>query len=457
MSEVKIYNEETPEVEVCEGEKSADVSWILYASFILFGMSQLLPWNIYIKSVPYFRACLADSLFAPSLGSSVSTCFTLSNFGAMVLLVIFRYDELLFSTGARVIIGIGGNALLMLLMAALTFFKLPNGILFSALLFLTAMAGIFTACLMKGLLAVTARFPPQLTPALLGGQATAGLLVSVANAATSFKERSTDAIGPIVYFTVGSALLVAALLVFIAHCLRSPKFRWQAGFDSSQSFDKKSPLQRVSYATMIAVFWRIKWLALGLFITLAVTVSLFTLFITASRFPHRGDSSSSDYFSLLYVPVIFIIDDFADVIGRWIPAIPILAGTPRSSFVLLLPWLRLLLLYPLFFLVAPVNVASRSMSPAYLVSFGFRDYLYGLSAFVFGITHGYCCTTLLMHAPTLSISKPSSEHRSTSTLNPSESLSDGKEKEACGALMGLFLNTGLVLGSLSTFIWRLIL
>jgi hypothetical protein len=127
-------------------------------------------------------------------------------------------------------------------------------------------------------------------------------------------------------------------------------------------------------------------------------------------------------------------------------------------------------------MVSPVDPTEhrKGMSLGFdYATFGLVDAVYFLVVVLFGIGNGFLCTSLLMHAPSVCAKTQEHFHHvapgSDDSSNGLDTMETGslsahtenqaailKEREVCGAIMGLFLNTGLVIGSLLSFLWRLI-
>lgn len=424
---------------------------ILYCSFILFGLAQLLPWNVYMKSIPYIRMRLGDAPTAPLIAGFMPSAFTACNFLTTLFLVGLRWDELLMDAPMRTMIGMAGNAILMVVMVVIIVPDFESTLLFILVISVASLAGIVTSFLMKGLLGTVARFPSHLTPALVVGQALAGLFISVASVITtaSSKASPTDATGPIAYFSAGAIVLSVSFAVYLLSYTKNKYFR--SCLVSSLESSGTLPM---TFAGVFSVFQRIKWLSFGLTVTLGTTVSLFTTFITAPR-----QYPTEDAIKYLFTPLSFVAYDFGDVIGRWAPAIRALAAHPRSKLMLTSPYLRLVVFVPLFIVLAPVSISGISRSLVTIVPFNHNDVIYYCLALLFGLSNGYLTTLLLMHAPTVAVVK-----RPLLIVDNAESkesadnmMDEGKEREMSGAILGLFLNIGLLVGSLSNFLWRVVL
>lgn len=429
-------------------------SVLLYCSFILFGLAQLLPWNVYMKSIPYIRMRLGESPLESLVAGCMSSSYTACNFLSMLMLVGLRWDELVMNTPTRVMVGMAGNAILMVCTAVIIVPDLGATLLFALIVTITSMAGIVTSLLIKGLLGTVARFPPHLTPALLAGQALAGLFISTANVVTnaSSKGSPANAVGPIAYFLAGATVLSLAFAVYLISHTRNKYFKSCMGHSSESLGGAGHSV--MPFSAVMMVFRRIRWLALGITVTLGTTVSLLTTFITAPRrYP------ATDALKYLYTPLSFILYDAGDLVGRWVPAVRAFAGHPRSKLMLLTPYLRFLVFVPLFVLLAPVDVSSRSGPLDTSIPFNQRDAIYYFLVALFGLSNGYLNTLLLMHAPAAAVSdRPFlTVHASGSKDSVEVEVDEGREREMGGSIMGLFLNIGLLMGSLSNFLWRLVL
>ena len=428
----------------------------LYISFILFGIAQLLPWNFISKSVPYFRYRLANTKYADDVAGFMLSGFTVANFVTTCLLVGLRWDELFLGTVNRIAIGMTFNMIIMAGMALVTVLSLGGASLFWIVLAFSFLSGLFTALTSKGLLAMIARFPPNLTPAMLGGQSVAGLAVSIVSAATTFSSISADSgvvklgsVGTMSYFLSGALTLAAALATLARNVLAEKDFQAQMGI--STGFSVKDAHKRASFVLVRKVLQRIWWLAIGLTATMALTISLYAAFIIS---PRKAAVQDNITLSLLYVPLIFILYDASDLVGRWLPIIKFFNLGSNSLLLKILPWTRAVAAIVMFFFFTPVNIAGVIKSSGYS-SLGILDLVYVILCFLLGITNGYLCTMLFMHAPSIAVSTGHLHINDSSdqgTNNPLESM----ERETCGALMGFFLNLGLVCGTFSEFLWKLV-
>jgi len=293
------------------------------------------------------------------------------------------------------------------------------------------------------MLGTAARFPPQMTPPLLAGQATAGLLVSLSTAITALSAKGSagpSPLGSAIYFLIGGTALMIAFALYLTNCNYSPVFRHYLGLVQPGFLHREELISQKGNSFM-RVFTRIPLFCLGVWLTLTVTISLYSNFITSPRVD--GDSLPR-LLSLLYQSCIFLIYDVGDLTGRSICAIRFFALVPKSRLIRFLPFIRMLIMVPLFAFLAPVQLRGEFPLPL-----GLRDALYCLMVLSLGMSNGYICTVLFMHAPTMVAA------HSVLLVDSDQEKEEGqKDKELSGAMMGLFLNAGLVCGSLSSFLWR---
>jgi hypothetical protein len=293
-----------------------------------------------------------------------------------------------------------------------------------------------------------------------------------------------------------------------------------------------------SISDAVFVFRHIAFLLLGLMLSIGTTVSFIATFMVSPRVPIDADpTKSSTLVGAYYQPLVFLLYDFSEVVGRaWSP-IPGPEPNRKDSFIegvtRVLPAVRILFLMPLFLFVSPVQVRFPSGSKV-SIPLGWSDVLYALAVFLTGATNGWCLNMLLVYAQrraslipeTLGVSAGADMVsvqmlKLKDVLGPDAEVDDGggegphsgqhedvlmKEvrvldasvtsvpisdqardkiiggdqvltvpvghikigdeyvdklrarcQEACGTLWGVLLAIGLLLGSLSVFLWNLVL
>ncbi len=472
-----------------EGGEAVPIGAYLYVSFVLFGISQLIPFNFYLKSASYFTERLAGSWIDGHVHKYLATSYNAGNMLTISALVLLRWDEYLMDAVGRIIVGLSLNAAMFATIAVAMVAGIPDGTLAAILLAVTFLSGCGVAFLTKGLLVMTSLFPRRMTPIFCMGQAAAGLftnLTCIPPAIAAVSSSGLEDAHQAAYFFVGALVCSMSLAAFLANHQRSKAFRFymmisrRASQDDQQLLGEGSHTRTpasegllaaqgrveslshkpISTRKMVAVLKRIWIMALGIMLTMAFTMSIVVQFITQKRVD--AGPSAEPLWKALYSPIIYIFDDAGDIFGRWLPSVALFAGSASSKVVRLGPYLRIVLLAPLFFFFSPI--ALRFPSP---LPFSPLDALYALIVLVFGSSHGYCLTVLLMHAPTLAAphrplmaSLTEEPHlKQDAQLSPSqgemEQEEEGGDREACGALMGLFLVLGHFLGAITADVWKI--
>lgn len=431
----------------------------LYSSFVLFGLCQLLPWNLYIKSVPYFRVHLSNSHWSQDIASYISSAYTTANFIGIVILVLLRWDERFLGAKGRALSGMTANLISLTLMGIISLLEFPSLTLVISLGVLCAFSGLGVSFMTKGLFNIVACLPPKLTPPLFGGQAIAGLLVSLINVFSLLMNRTQSQVPgsqvTAAYFFIGSGIMVIAIIVF-SICFFGKR---NSQTDNGETEERLGLGlgKKTGWNEMIEVWWRILPFALGITSTMAATIAVFATFITLPR-----TFTSSRFWSLFYSPFIFVSFDIGDLMGRTLPTIKCLLPTHGSKLLLSSPWLRWIIFLPLFLVFSPAGMTSLSLSTPSTSSFKIVDIIYFAVCFVFGISNGYVCTVLLMQAPLAASPRcveiiPQESEMSSEQVVDTELPSHTNniaQKEIAGSLMGLFLNLGLVLGAVCSFCFR---
>lgn len=255
----------------------------------------------------------------------------------------------------------------------------------------------------------------------------------------------------------------------------------------------KKPSQ---FMDAIIVYRHIWWFVMGTMLSIGTTVSFIATFMVSPRVSASIGGPNSRFVTSYYRPFVFLLYDSSEVVGRaWnrIPSqIPTKTDRIFKKMTKLLPIVRLIVLTPLFLFFSPVQ-ARYSISSIKLtaIPLGVNDFMYALAIFLTGVTNGWCLNMLFVYAQQASSLIPETKGMiekfgviPDEDQNPGEDNSEGclssdtgrinlnmeqtasmvqieqirsRSLSACGTLMGVFLATGLLLGSLSVFLWNLIL
>jgi equilibrative nucleoside transporter 1/2/3 len=251
------------------------------------------------------------------------------------------------------------------------------------------------------------------------------------------KSRSMILKSTVIYF--GSSVFVLALTIVGFYWLSR-----QEVYTSALANFKPEPASIRKNISAFKTGVKLVWdLAIGVMMALTVTIAVITSYI-----PNAQSTVTSGLWPSIYLSVVFLVFSIGDVTGRWLPAFKSFTFRRRSRKPLAIPWIRLFVFVPLFLMsnMRGEFTGLRSHLPTIIRS----DWLYMIVIFFFGLTSGYSTTTFMMIAP---------EQSERKYLEQYSDLPDGVEeaKGASGTIMGLFINFGLVLGSMGSFILRLLL
>lgn len=417
-----------------------------YFVFVLLGMSTLFPWNAFLNAFGYFKYSLAGTPYEYSYMSYVVTAYTSTMLVMMVAMVVFKMDQGL-SVTTKGFIGLGLNLFLISVMTLIPISDVIKGssmlghkAFFWVVLSIVSGTALSTAFMMKSFYALVSLFPVKYVPAFNGGQAVAGVLISFVSLLSQLMsaQSQNDSImlkSVVFYFSSSSVILVVTLFGF--HWL-SRQQDYQSAMSAMKPEHSTIKKNLRTFRVGIKTIWD---LCVGIMMVLTVTIAVISSYITQVK------STGSGTWAEIFRPVALLMFNIGDVVGRWLLAFPALTFRRRSRKPLILPWLRLLVFVPLF-LMSNIDIEPKLLGrllPTLIKS----DWLYLIVSFGFGLSGGYASTSLMMVAP------DQTQRRFTENeLGPIEELEAAKGHS--GSIMGLFINIGLVLGSVGSFILRAI-
>lgn len=431
----------------------------VYAIFYILGVGQMLPWNVFINATSYFQTRFNGSPFADNFENFFSIAFNICN----VLGVIFasKYQGLI-APRTRVIVPLVGNALVFLVTTALVLvtWKDDASPMFYITIAICVMAGCFVAMLQSGIFGLAAQFPMQYAQAIMGGQGMAGMSVALVFMLTTWAQPGDgmnntyddEKWSSFVYFGIASAFVLLCTFAYFA-LEKSEYAQYFANFvdikpDVRASTNVKTfPMKEVeksqvamspamkraaskrqqkedgnsgpSVGEMRRIYAQIApsaWAVFGVFfITLGIFPSL-TVHIAPST------TSTNVFFTKLWVPFSFLNFNLCDFVGRTLagkgtflksPSALLAASVARVAFV------------PLFMFCKREEGFHDSWPTV------FDHFIFPIVfMMLFALSNGYVSTRCMMIGP---------------AKVPLE------QQEVAGAMMVVFLVTGLALGSTASF------
>ena len=215
---------------------------------------------------------------------------------------------------------------------------------------------------------------------------------------------------------VSALALVAFVYLARQHRDNSAAKRTVEGVDEAE--EQEHTERRV--VGMRALFKKLRWLALGVFLCFAVTM-VFPVFAQEILSIRSPENSPRLFRPASFIPFAFLIWNAGDLVGRLTTLIAKLSLVHYPRTVFLISILRIVFI-PLYLLC---NIRGRGAVIA-------SDFFYLIIVqFLFGLTNGYLGSTCMIGA---------------------SQWVEADEREAAGGFMGLMLVGGLTVGSLLSFL-----
>lgn len=340
----------------------------MIALYLLYGAALLLPWNVYLKAIPYFQSFLPS--YSTTLPGMAAFSFQASNLLALVLIILFPIQRR--SLKWSVLGALSFQSLFVVLAYLVKYVPyLPY------FLSIIISSGITTAVLQASL--YTLLLPHvSAAPWFQAGQALAGLIVS---AGTIFlvPGKSNGMLGVRLYFSLTFLLLLTTLVSGVL---------FEKGWHVSSNAVRPKP--KLIDRSILSSHWPISS-------SIACCLA-FTLFL----FPSLFFFASSSKGNLLFLPLTFVLYDLGDLLGK---LLPIVYCVTNKNAITLLPYLRLLLFIPMIV----TNVQGSIIQ---------SDWFYYFLVALFAITNGYFLTILIT-----SVSKGTKDEENASSLGLLVSMS----------------------------------
>ncbi|KAG5952646.1 hypothetical protein E4U57_005915 [Claviceps arundinis] len=449
-------------------------SWTEYCIFGFLGVAMLWAWNMFLTAAPYFSARFSSNPWIQTnFQSGILTVSTVTNLGVLLLL---SNKQLSASYPFRINLALVMNSIAFALLTASTvlFLDISPEAYFVFLLAVVGFSSWATGLIQNGAFAFAASYGrSEYMQALMAGQSVAGVLPAVAQVVTvllfppqepassassslsshtssSHSSSSSSSSGrrvepepepepggrrgessAFLYFLAAVAVSVTALVALFPLVrrhnarLRNRLPDQAATFlrDSTEEAERAIPgASPRKLASLGVLFRKLRWLAIGLAVTFAVTMffPVFTAKIHSVRENNADGRAISPLFrSTAFIPLGFVFWNLGDLAGRIATSLPIsLHDRPFTLFLLSVARVALLPLY----LLCNVNGRGAVVSSDFFYLF--------VVQLVFGLTNGWLGSTFMM---------------------ASGQWVDEGEREATGGFMGLFLVIGLTVGSLLSF------
>lgn len=355
---------------------------------------------------------------------------------------------------AFILTSLAANGIILLISSVLSIFftSISVDALFVAMVVLASFGGLFTGFLQNSLFGFASNFPPVYFQALNSGQGLAGLLSSLSM--MSMESSSTDLIdksphvasASFVYFFIAFLLMLASFMAFYFFLRKNTLFKYYYVDPSKELLkppmpdlpdNEPTPSDKGTLDQLKKIFTNAPsmYYPFAIAYVFIVTFAVFpTFFIQVTSASDPTDPALADYRKLFFT-ISFLLFDISDVIGKFLPGIPLFFV--NSHTVSLLTSLLRTIFIPLFMWSNfPHKFGDKEPFYPGALRLIRSDGLFFFIVFMFGLSNGYFGSLLLMKAASSIPSK----------------ISNVSIREKMGKTMSLFLGFGLAIGPLICYV-----
>jgi len=380
-------------------------------SFILFGISSLLPWNAILTQIMFFDTHVN--------GIKPIKSFSFLNFAFnIVLQFILLWKKDLFKIKYQLILGLASSIIFLIIIPALVITLEHYTIINSLTVILVLIMGLTNALLSSGFFALTSFFPTAQIVELSTGQGFSGIIVNVIQYFILIFTNGDSKPGVIIFFVISCAILLITLIVLL-FSLKSEFFTYYLEFESNNEVndidagnliennenkeDEENLIKpKLTFCQMFNILKEMDILCCILYI------------VTFAEFPvgFNLDLFKTGKFSMN--TILFIYNCF-DTIGRYLTAY--IKASKILIYLIVLSRIILLVTIPIVF-----NMHKNKN--------GFSDFGAIINDILLAITNGIGTTLIFAFAP---------------------SLVNDEYKGQAGASVSFFIIVGICIGSILQF------
>ncbi|KAJ1902396.1 hypothetical protein LPJ66_000007 [Kickxella alabastrina] len=402
-----------------------------YFLFLGMGLATLLPWNLFISASEFYSYQFAGSVHQQTFQNSFSVAYMVTNFmfNMYAMVTVTNSDP-----NRRIFAGLAANTLVYVVGLIMPLMRDYRGApSFYIVMLQLATTAAASGMLTNSLFALVAHFSPSHVEGVFSGQATAGIIATVAQLVTAYSVKPTDFAASavpddkvaegLIFRTIAYFAFATAVNLFLTaafwHIKRDPYYRQQSKLacPSSSSLSDvdaesellisrstpNSPPLAAGIEAFRTTFKQISGYTYVILLDFSITLAVFPS-ITAMVTSTSGFKLLTEWHFFLY--------NCGDLIGRRLaPSLAIF----RSSSLFAIALARILFI-PAFFACH----VSFSVWNNWIES----DYVFLALVVLLGITNGFLSTRSAMLAP---------------------SLSD--QPTIAGSIVAISISTGLAMGS----------
>lgn len=437
------------------------LSSLRYFTFLILGVALLWPWNLFLSASGYYGDRFHDSAsIASTYSSTMMSISTITLAGLNYYLSRSQRDV---DYSKRLKSGLWATVVIFVFMAMLCVSYALRSMkthLFFFLLMLMVFASSIATCLAQnGTMAAANVSGPIYANAVMVGQAVAGVLASAAliisilivgGTRIASQPVAEKNLGVAIYYASASVISAIALLLhyWCSRYIPPKSTQYQrlpttgqrpASSDidvqslasnevnenrTGANYPVTSSDETESGAVPLSVLWqKLKLIVLAIFFTFAITL-VFPVFASIIESTHV-ESHNVLLQRSIYIPLVYLIWNLGDLLGRVLCAVPLLRmliTSPRTMLIYSISRSVFIIL----FLTCNIHPGDP-LRPALFRS----DVWYLVLQLLFGILNGQLCTSCFM--------------------NVAECCDGDDEKKAAAAFTSLFLSFGLAAGSLLSY------
>jgi solute carrier family 29 (equilibrative nucleoside transporter), member 1/2/3 len=377
----------------------SDIGYFAFCCFFWLGLGNLFPWNSFITAAPYFGMRFCGTDFESNFENFFSVSFMLAQTLGLSLAIMYGHMIPLLS---QIYVPLTIYAAVFFATTILVVIKLDATLLFVITLISTFACGLCGAVLSGGLFGYAAVFPPRFTGALMSGQGLGGLTVALASFCTIWATKRvdycsdddggdcefTDDWSAFTFFMLATGILLSCIVAFwVLEALPFSKFYHERSLmiidDKDNSASAKTLLlnedsgpsdavrksenpseageetmEVLGMDEIMRIFSVVKIPAFSVWMCFAVTIGLFPS-ITVLIESEKNCDSNNRFFNDLWVPFMFVVFNFFDLIGR------LSAGSIPHLFTadnIWIPVVLRLVFFPLFLLC---NVSGSQLTTVF--------------------------------------------------------------------------------------------
>jgi equilibrative nucleoside transporter 1/2/3 len=418
-----------------EQDPPKDRYMMAYIIFVLMGTGVLFPWNAFVSALDYWDA------YYPSMHAAytIPFVFMIPNFVFSVVAAVWG-NAIHVSTRVYVMFTVYTFSMQTVSVLILARAEHHQGTSQAIIYALSAMLGAVCATANTAVLSVCAQFPPVYMQGVMSGQGMSGIAIITLRAVTkaSFEGTGGLRLASLVYFEVATFVMVCCLIAYyVLSTLPITRYYTRGHLSPTKglqrfvartfsgrvlTFDDDLPNKledrlldgdadaapkEAQWRSAVAAIRQIYDLGMGVLVVYSATFTVFPGLM--SSFPSTWDIGS------WYVVIVMAMFMLGDQAGRMVSKYVILFSQRVTLFLVAL---RVVLVW--FFLI-------HKTVPSWHIDTGV------VMAVIFfaALTNGYFTSVLMMFAP----------GRVHQDLRP-----------MAGTVMGLFLATGILLGSVIAFV-----